>query len=95
MLREISYVQWQKTLDTLKTWQISSYPIEFSDIPYIITGSSYLYNNDMISEHCVFMYNNENITKSSFQFCVNVNGDTNVIGEMMEGIRPFVYFIGI
>ena len=41
------------------------------------------------------MYNNENITKSSFQFCVNVNGDGNSRGEMMEDIHPFVYFIGI
>ena len=41
------------------------------------------------------MYNNESITKSSFQFCVNVNGDANVYGEMMENMHPFVYFIGI
>ena len=40
------------------------------------------------------MYNYINITNQSFEFCVNVNGDTNVVGEMMPGQQPFVYFIG-
>ena len=86
-----SYCQWSE-LETdidgdLSKWD---YPIVFNQV-FTIIGSCRI--RSVYNEHCIFMYNN--IQLDHVEYCINVNGDTNPVGQLSAYEHCKVYMLGI
>ena len=66
------------------------YPIVFNQV-FTIIGSCRI--RSVYNEHCIFMYNN--IQLDHVEYCINVNGDTNPVGQLSAYEHCKVYMLGI